>query len=81
MTKRKRNTVSPTRKRRRDNDDDDTGAKRTKKRQYSERWHRWRKHLNDTKLANPHLIFGKVLVLASETYDTKTHQPIRSWDI
>lgn len=66
---------------RRINGKDGGSVQRKRKRQYSERWHRWRKHLNDTKLANPHLIFGKVLVLASETYDTKTHQPLRSWDV
>lgn len=51
----------------------------TKKRKYSERWYRWRKHLNDTKLANPSLEFWEVLILASETYDTINHKPTKLW--
>lgn len=68
-------------KRRRITDNNGNGNERVQTRKYSERWYRWRKHLNDTKLANPELVFGKVLVLASNTYDTKTHQPLVVWDV
>jgi len=50
----------------------------TKKRNYSERWYRWRKHLNDVKKANPSLEFWEVLILASDTYDKINHRPLRS---
>jgi len=57
-----------------------TKSKRTKGRNYSDRWYKWRKHLNDAKLANPSLEFWEVLLIASDTYDTIAHEPIISWE-
>lgn len=74
---RKRRVVERTRrKRQRDDGDENNGnnehngdrSKRIKRRNYSDRWYRWRKHLNDTKLEHPELEFWEVLILASETY-------------
>jgi hypothetical protein len=75
----KRNKNVKTRKRKRGNDNQKRKVRRTNTRHYTERWYRWREHLNDTKLANPHLEFGDVLVLASDTYDKESMTPFFDW--
>lgn len=76
-------TKTVTRKRTRHDDGDyvyRSGSKKVKTRNYTEKWYKWRSHLENTKLANPSLEFWEVLLLASDTYDKVNSEPIVSWE-
>ena len=53
---------------------------RVAERNYTDKWYKWRRHLNNTKLANPLLEFWEVLILASDTYDKDNSRPIITWE-